>query len=58
MARETGASSPSSTTRAPAVSTPQPTSPATVSPNVKALLGGIDAWSQQIDSTLPRYTLE
>ena len=26
--------------------------------NVKALLGGIDAWSQQIDPTLPRYTLE
>ena len=26
--------------------------------NVKALLGGIDAWSQQIDPALPRYTLE
>lgn len=26
--------------------------------NVKALLGGIDAWSQHIDPTLPRYTLE
>ena len=26
--------------------------------NVKALLGGIDAWSQQVDPTLPRYTLE
>ncbi len=26
--------------------------------NVKALLGGIDAWSQQIDPSLPRYTLE
>ena len=26
--------------------------------NVKALLGGIDAWSQQIDPELPRYTLE
>ncbi len=25
--------------------------------NVKALLGGIDAWSQQVDSALPRYTL-
>ena len=26
--------------------------------NVKALLGGIDAWSQEIDSKLPRYRLE
>jgi rhodanese-related sulfurtransferase len=26
--------------------------------NVKALLGGIDAWSQQIDPSLPRYQLE
>ncbi len=26
--------------------------------NVKGLLGGIDAWSEQIDPTLPRYTLE
>ncbi len=26
--------------------------------NVRALLGGIDAWSQQVDSDLPRYTLE
>ena len=26
--------------------------------NVKALLGGIDAWSQQVDPELPRYTLE
>ena len=26
--------------------------------NVRALLGGIDAWSQQVDPTLPRYTLE
>ena len=26
--------------------------------NVKALLGGIDAWSQQIDPSLPRYRLE
>ncbi len=26
--------------------------------NVKALLGGIDAWSQQVDPGLPRYTLE
>ena len=26
--------------------------------NVRALLGGIDAWSQQIDPDLPRYTLE
>ena len=26
--------------------------------NVKALLGGIDAWCQQIDPALPRYTLE
>ena len=26
--------------------------------NVKALLGGIDAWSEQVDPTLPRYTLE
>ena len=26
--------------------------------NVKALLGGIDAWSQQVDSSLPRYALE
>ena len=26
--------------------------------NVKALLGGIDAWSQQVDASLPRYQLE
>ena len=26
--------------------------------NVKALLGGIDAWSRQVDSSLPRYQLE
>ena len=26
--------------------------------NVKALLGGIDAWSQEIDPKLPRYRLE
>ena len=26
--------------------------------NVKALLGGIDAWSQQVDAGVPRYTLE
>ncbi len=26
--------------------------------NVKALLGGIDAWSEEIDSSLPRYRLE
>ena len=26
--------------------------------NVRALLGGIDAWSQQVDPELPRYTLE
>jgi rhodanese-related sulfurtransferase len=26
--------------------------------NVRALLGGIDAWSQEIDPELPRYTLE
>jgi rhodanese-related sulfurtransferase len=26
--------------------------------NVKALLGGIDAWSQQVDAGLPRYQLE
>ena len=26
--------------------------------NVKALLGGIDAWSEQVDSSLPRYRLE
>ncbi len=26
--------------------------------NVKCLRGGIDAWSAQVDSTLPRYTLE
>jgi rhodanese-related sulfurtransferase len=26
--------------------------------NVKALLGGIDAWSQQVDPSLPRYQLE
>ena len=26
--------------------------------NVKALLGGIDAWSQQVDPNLPRYQLE
>ncbi len=26
--------------------------------NVKALLGGIDAWSQEIDPSLPRYKLE
>ena len=25
--------------------------------NVKALLGGIDAWSQEVDPSLPRYTL-
>ncbi len=25
--------------------------------NVKALLGGIDAWSQQVDPSLPRYLL-
>jgi rhodanese-related sulfurtransferase len=26
--------------------------------NVRALAGGIDAWSQEIDPNLPRYTLE
>ncbi len=26
--------------------------------NVKALLGGIDAWSQQVDPSLPRYQME
>ncbi len=26
--------------------------------NIKCLRGGIDAWSVQVDSTLPRYTLE
>ncbi len=26
--------------------------------NVKALFGGIDAWSQEIDPALPRYHLE
>ena len=26
--------------------------------NVKALMGGIDAWSQQVDPELPRYQLE
>jgi rhodanese-related sulfurtransferase len=26
--------------------------------NVKCLRGGIDAWSTEIDPTLPRYTLE
>ena len=26
--------------------------------NVRALLGGIDAWSQEVDPDLPRYTLE
>lgn len=26
--------------------------------NVRALRGGIDAWSQEIDPTLPRYTVE
>lgn len=26
--------------------------------NVKALLGGIDAWCEQIDPALPRYTLD
>jgi rhodanese-related sulfurtransferase len=26
--------------------------------NIKCLRGGIDAWSAQVDSTLPRYTLE
>jgi rhodanese-related sulfurtransferase len=26
--------------------------------NVKALLGGIDAWSQEVDPRLPRYQLE
>ena len=26
--------------------------------NVRALLGGIDAWSQQVDPALPRYRLE
>ena len=26
--------------------------------NVKALLGGIDAWSEQVAPDLPRYTLE
>ena len=27
-------------------------------PNVKSLRGGIDAWSQDVDPTLPRYHLE
>ena len=27
-------------------------------PNVKCLRGGIDAWSVEIDPSLPRYTLE
>ena len=26
--------------------------------NVQALLGGIDAWSREVDPALPRYTLE
>jgi len=26
--------------------------------NIKCLRGGIDAWSVQVDPTLPRYTLE
>ena len=26
--------------------------------NVKALLGGLDAWSQEVDPRLPRYRLE
>ena len=26
--------------------------------NVKGLRGGIDAWSQEVDPTLPRYTIE
>jgi rhodanese-related sulfurtransferase len=26
--------------------------------NIKCLRGGIDAWSAEVDSTLPRYTLE
>ena len=26
--------------------------------NVRALLGGIDAWSQEVDPSLPRYRLE
>ena len=26
--------------------------------NVKALLGGLDAWSQQVDPSLPRYRME
>ena len=26
--------------------------------NIKCLRGGIDAWSAEIDTTLPRYTLE
>lgn len=26
--------------------------------NVKALLGGIDAWSEQVDPSVPRYRLE
>jgi len=26
--------------------------------NVKVLRGGIDAWSQEVDSKLPRYHLE
>jgi len=26
--------------------------------NVRALRGGIDAWSREVDSTLPRYTVE
>ena len=26
--------------------------------NVRALQGGIDAWSQEVDPNLPRYELE
>ena len=26
--------------------------------NVKSVRGGIDAWSQEVDNTLPRYELE
>jgi rhodanese-related sulfurtransferase len=26
--------------------------------NVKSLRGGIDAWSREVDTTLPRYHLE
>ena len=26
--------------------------------NIKCLRGGIDAWSVQVDATLPRYTVE